>query len=84
MTDWTAAIGMLAAVLTTVAFVPQVVQTWSSGSARDFSLRMPMFVTGVGLRRAYRPRSSSMPMILANTVTLLLASHILAAKPRRG
>ncbi len=85
MTEWTEAIGMLAGVLTTMAFVPQVVQTWNSGSARDFSLRMLlMFVTGVGLWLAYGLLSGSMPMILANTVTLLLASYILSVKLRRG
>ena len=41
---------MLAGVLTTVAFVPQVLRTRQTGSARDFSLKMLLlFVTGVGL-----------------------------------
>ena len=85
MTDRTEAIAMFAGVLTTVAFVPQVVQSWNSGSVRDFSLRIPlMFVTGVGLWLAYGLMSGSMPIILANTVTLLLASYILSMKLRRG
>ena len=85
MTDWTEAIGMLAGVLTTMTIMPQVVQTWSSGSARDFSLRMLLvLVTGVGLWLAYGLLSGSMPMILANTVTLLLASCILSVQLRRG
>ena len=50
MTDWTETIGMLAGLLTTMAFAPQVVQTWNSGSARDFSLWMLlMFAAGAGL-----------------------------------
>lgn len=85
MTNWTEAIGMLAGLLTTMAFAPQAVQTWNSGSARDFNLRMLlMFVTGVGLWLAYGLLSGSVPMILANMVTLLLASYILSVKLRRG
>ena len=84
MTDWTGATGMLAGVLTTVAFVPQAVQTWS-GSTRDISLRMPLpFVAGVGLWLAYGLLSGSVAMIPANTVTFLLASRILSVKLRRG
>ena len=85
MTNWAGAIGMSAGVLTTMAFVPQVVQTWNSGSAWDFRLRIPlMFVTGAGLWLGYGLLSGSMPMTLANTVTLLLASCILSMKLRRG
>ncbi len=85
MTNWTEAIGMPAGLLTTMAFVPQAVQTWNTGGARDLSLRMLlMFATGVGLWLACGLLSGSMPMILANTVTLLLASHILSMELRCG
>ncbi len=85
MTDWTEAVGMLAGVLTTVAFVPQVMRTWTTGSARDFSLKMLLlFVAGVGLWLAYGLLTRSAPMVLANTATLLLASYILSVKVRRG
>ena len=85
MTGWTKAIGMLAGLLTTIAFVPQVVRTWNSGSAQESSLRMLlMFVTGVGLWLAYGLMSGSTPMILANTAALLLASCILSAKLRHA
>jgi len=85
MVDWTEAVGMLAGVLTTVAFVPQAMRTWSTGSAQDFSLKMLLlFVTGVGLWLAYGLLTRSAPMVLANTATLLLASYILSVKVRRG
>ena len=85
MTDWTETVGMLAGVLTTVAFVPQVMRTWTTGSARDFSLKMLLlFVAGVGLWLAYGLLTRSAPMVLANTATLLLASYILSVKVRRG
>ncbi len=85
MADWTEALGMLAGVLTTVAFVPQVLRTWRTGSAQDFSLNMLLlFVTGVGLWLAYGVMTRSTPMVAANTATLGLASYILAVKLRRG
>ena len=85
MADWTEAVGMLAGVLTTTAFVPQAARTWQTGSARDFSLKMLlMFVAGLGLWLAYGLLTRSAPMVLANTVTLLLASYILSVKLRRG
>ena len=85
MADWTEALGMLAGVLTTVAFVPQAARTWRTGSARDFSLNMLLlFVTGVGLWLAYGLLTRYAPMVAANAATLLLASYILAVKLRRG
>lgn len=85
MGDWTEGIGLVAGALTTVAFVPQVAKTWRTGSAEDFSLNMLlMFVAGVALWLLYGVLSRSTPMVLANSVTLLLASYILAVKVRRG
>ena len=44
-------IGIVAGVLTTVAFIPQVVKTWRSRSSGDLSLGMfGMMVTGVIFR----------------------------------
>lgn len=85
MSDWTEGVGLVAGLLTTVAFVPQVLQTWRTGSARDFNLRMLLlFVTGVALWLVYGVMSRSAPMVLANSATLLLASYILVVKVRRG
>ena len=82
MTEW---IGLLAGLLTTIAFVPQVLRTRRTGRAADFSLPMLLlFVSGVGLWLAYGLMSGSRPMILANAVTLLLASYILVVKLRHG
>ena len=53
MDGWTEGIGLVAGVLTTVAFVPQVLRTWRTGSARDFSLRMLLasYILVVKVRR---------------------------------
>ena len=78
-------VGLLAGLLTTVAFVPQVWQVWKSRSARDISLPMYLiFTAGVALWLAYGLMAGAVPIIAANVVTLLLAGGVLAMKIRFG
>lgn len=78
-------IGMLAGILTTIAFVPQVLQVYRSRSAKDISLGMyAIFVSGVLLWLVYGCMIGAMPVIVANGVTLLLAAAILIGKLRFG
>lgn len=73
--------GFLAGLLTTVAFVPQVIKTWRSGSADDISVWMfLLFSSGVLLWLIYGVIIGSVPVILANAITLLLAMLILILK----
>jgi MtN3 and saliva related transmembrane protein len=79
------AIGMLAAILTTLAFVPQVVKTWRSHSTHDISLgTFTLLVVGVATWLVYGALIGDVPLILANGVTLLLAGTILVLKIRNG
>ena len=74
-------LGYAAGFLTTIAFVPQVVKIWKSKSAHDVSL--PTFIAftiGVALWLAYGFVMKEPPMILWNSVTLVLAAAILAMK----
>ena len=72
---------MLAGLLTTIAFVPQVLKTWRTRSARDFSLPMlVLFTVGVALWLAYGLLLHQMPIILPNIVTLVLTAYILLVK----
>ncbi|MBM4123277.1 MAG: hypothetical protein FJ249_11900 [Nitrospira sp.] len=74
-------LGLLAGTLTTIAFVPQLLKTWKSRSAEDVSLGMLItFCTGVFLWLLYGFFIRSLPVILANAVTLLLAGTILVLK----
>lgn len=74
-------IGSVAGILTTVAFLPQVIKTWKRGSARDFSLVMLIsFCTGVALWLAYGLMLGAWPVILCNGATLGLACPILLVK----
>ena len=78
MNDW---IGIVAGTLTTIAFVPQVLRVWRTRTARDLSLAtFAIFTTGVGLWLVYGVMIASLPVILANAVTLLLAGAILVMK----
>jgi len=78
-------LGFAAAVLTTGSFIPQAVMTIRSRDTRGISRGMYIiFVIGVALWLAYGIYLDSLPMILANVVTLCLAGTILALKLRYG
>lgn len=76
-------LGLTAGMLTTIAFLPQVVKTWKSRSAKDLSLSMfSLFCLGVALWLAYGMLVRDIPVIAANLLTLLLASTLLFFKLR--
>ena len=73
--------GSVAAFCTTIAFVPQLMRVYRHKSARDISLVMFLvFSLGELLWLIYGLFIHSMPVILANAVTLGLALAILALK----
>lgn len=74
-------LGLIAGTFTTVAFVPQVIKIWKSKHARDISLGMfAIFSTGVLLWLFYGIQIGSLPVIVANAVTLGLSLTILIFK----
>lgn len=76
-------IGYGAAALTTAAFVPQAVRSWSTRDLSGISLSMySLFTLGVGLWLVYGLFIDSWPVILANGVTLALAGLVLGLKLR--
>ena len=78
--EWT---GYVAAVLTTLAFVPQAMKTIRSRETHAISLGMyVVFTIGVGFWLAYGVVLHSWPMIVANIVTLALSATILGLKLR--
>jgi MtN3 and saliva related transmembrane protein len=77
-TEW---LGYLAATLTTLSFVPQALLTLRTRNVHGISAAMyGAFTLGVALWLAYGWRLGEWPIIIANAVTLLLASTILATK----
>lgn len=79
--DYIEILGLVAATMTTAAFVPQVYKTWTQKSTRDISLTMylVMFI-GVVLWCGYGILIESLPVTLANAVTALLLFVMLVLK----
>lgn len=83
--DWTMALGLVAGTLTTAAFVPQLTKAWQSKSTGDLSWGMLItFSTGVLLWLIYGVWIDSIPVILANAITLLLQAGIVSLKVKHG
>jgi MtN3 and saliva related transmembrane protein len=78
-------VGIVAAVLTTVAFLPQVIHTIRTRSTHDISLRMySLYTVGIFLWLIYGLLLNDVPLIAANIVTFLLSGTILSLKLRHG
>lgn len=78
-------LGAVAAVLTTLAFVPQALKTLRDRETRGISLGMYAFFTvGVAFWFGYGLLLGSWPMIIANAITFVLAAAILVLKLRHG
>ena len=74
-------LGYLAAFSTTVAFIPQAVKVYKTKHTKDISLGMfSLLIAGFVLWLWYGILLSSYPIILANSVTLIIAIYILITK----
>ncbi len=74
-------LGLLAALLTTASFLPQVYKTWRTKSTEGLSLSMYLiFFSGIVLWLVYGIHLKSLPMILANTITAVLSSALIVMK----
>ena len=75
--------GYIAAFLTTLAFLPQLIKTIKTRKAEDVSLiTLIMFITGVISWIIYGYKISSIPILTANIITLILNLLILIFKIR--
>jgi len=78
-------IGDLAALLTTAAYVPQVVKVARHRHTKSISLGMYFMLTiGIGLWFVYGWMIGSPSLMLANGLTFLMALFIMAMKVRWG
>jgi len=83
MTGWTDLVGTLAAILTTLSFVPQAWHTFRTRDVSGISLGMyGVFAAGVALWLVYGLLLGAWPIVAANAITLALALAILAMKLR--
>ena len=75
--------GFSAALLTTIAFLPQLYKTWQTKSAEDVSLIMLiLFITGLICWIIYGLKIHSIPILVANVVTFIFNFSILILKIR--
>ena len=73
--------GYFAAILTTAAFLPQLLRTLKTKKAEDVSLTtLIMFIVGVLSWIIYGYEISSTPILIANIITLVLNLSILISK----
>ncbi|GAA0712813.1 SemiSWEET family sugar transporter [Aquimarina litoralis] len=83
MIDSIEILGLIAAVLTTVAFLPQVYKTWKTKSAESLSMTMLLvFESGVLCWLVYGFLIDSFPVILANAITAVSGIFLLYFKFR--
>jgi len=80
MTD---ALGYSAAILTTFAFVPQVIKAWRTKSTRDLSAAtLGAFSLGVFLWLVYGLVLGAAPIVAANATTFALTVVLVGLKIR--
>ena len=73
--------GYFAAILTTAAFLPQLIKTLKTKKADDVSLiTLIMFICGVASWIIYGYKISSTPILIANIITFILNLFILIFK----
>ena len=74
-------LGYFAGFLTTVSLIPQVIKTWKTKSAEDFSLEMLLtWCIGITCWVIYGILTNAKPIIVWNMCTLIFAGAILAMK----
>lgn len=74
-------IGLAAATCTTISFLPQAIQVIKTKHTKDLSLAMYLiFTLGVFLWLVYGILVSDLPIIIANSITIIFASTILVMK----
>lgn len=83
--DLITTIGLLAATGTTTAFIPQVLQIIKTQNTKGISLVMYIiFTIGILFWLTYGILLGDIPIIVANSITLVLALTILFLKIKNG
>ena len=78
-------VGYVAATLTTLAFIPQVIHTWRSRNMEGISAGMyTAFAIGLAAWIVYGILLGEWPIIAANSLTLIMVLFILVMKLRHS
>ncbi|MCK8485440.1 SemiSWEET transporter [Aliiroseovarius sp. S2029] len=78
-------IGASAAILSTICWLPQTIRTWRTRHTKDLSLMANLLIlASMSLWLTYGIMLHSWPMIVANTVAVVLVGSIIIAKLKFG
>ncbi|MFK7952301.1 MAG: SemiSWEET transporter [Ekhidna sp.] len=78
-------IGYIAAILTTISFLPQAIRTIKTKDTSGLSLTMyGLFIIGILFWILYGIQLGELPIIISNAITLLISSVILGMKLKHG
>ena len=78
-------IGLTAALCTTASFLPQIIKTLKTKRTKDISFMMySILVVGFSLWLVYGIMIKDLPIILANTVSIIFTSSVLVLKIKHG
>jgi MtN3 and saliva related transmembrane protein len=76
-------IGLVAGLITTLGYVPQVIKGYRSGSMEDVSILMPLvLILGMSLWLVYGIILRDIPIMLWNAVSVILNSGMFILKIR--
>jgi MtN3 and saliva related transmembrane protein len=78
-------VGVLAGVLTTACWLPQVLRSWRTRSTDDLSWAyLATISAGVALWLVYGVLSAQLPVVLANAATSVALIALIGLKARHG
>lgn len=79
--NWADYLGLFAAFLSAITFIPQVLQAYKSKSVKDLNLQMLLIVFfSVIIWLVYGFAKGLLPVIIANSIILLLSAILLYFK----
>ena len=80
----TTIIGVLASILTTVSYIPQLLKAWRTGETQDISLKMMLsLLAGLALWVMYGIRQGDLVILIANATSCALLGLIIVLKFRQ-
>lgn len=79
--EFTEIMGLVGAFLSSITFIPQVVLTWKTKSAKDLSMNMLLIIlTSTIVWLIYAIPLNLIPVIIANSIILVLSSWLIYFK----
>jgi len=81
---WSAVVGTLAALCTTLAFLPQLIKVWKHGGSGLSSAMLSMYLVGMSLWLVYGVLNDAVAVITANAASIALVAAVAAAKLTRA